>query len=164
MDVPGRAVLPLDAASAIEAALTAFDAAAPPELALADGMRIPLPPALLDALRDVAGALARGQAVTVVPQHATLTTQQAAGLLGVSRPTFVKLLEDGLIPFTQPGRHRRVQLSEVLAYRERVRQERGRGLDTLAAVSRDAGLYGDDVSGTRLRRSDDSAADNAAKD
>ena len=95
------------------------------------------------------------RAVTVVPQDTTLATQQAAGLLGVSRPTFVKLLEDGLIPFTQPGRHRRVQLSEVLAYRERVRQERGRGLDTLAAVSRDAGLYGDDVSGTRLRRSGD---------
>ena len=121
-------------------------------LTLADGTSVQLPDPVVDALRDVLEAFARGLTVRVVPQHTVLTTQQGADLLGVSRPTFVKLLEDGHVPFTQPGRHRRVLLSDVLAHRERVRRERGQALDDLAAVSKDAGLYADDVSGARLRR------------
>ncbi|WP_350355541.1 excisionase family DNA-binding protein [Mycobacterium malmoense] len=39
-----------------------------------------------------------------------LSTQEAADMPGVSRPTSVKLLESGEIAFTKPGRHRRVQL------------------------------------------------------
>ena len=117
-----------------------------------DGSRLLLPEPIADVLRDVAGALAHGQAVTVAPQHTMLTTQQAADFLGTSRPTFVKLLEDGVLAFSQPGRHRRVRLSDVLAYRERIQRERDEVLDELAAVSRDAGLYDDEVTHTRLRR------------
>ena len=121
-------------------------------LTLSDGTSVELPDQVVDALRDVVETFARGLTVTIVPQHTVLTTQQGADLLGVSRPTFVKLLEDGHVPFTQPGRHRRVLLSDVLVHRDRVRRERGRALDELAAVSKDAGLYADDVSGARLRR------------
>ncbi len=124
----------------------------PPELVLADGSRILLPDPLAEVLREVAQSLAQGNAVTVVPQHTTLTTQQAAEFLGVSRPTFVKLLEEGALSFTQPGRHRRVRLDDVLAYRDRVRQARREALDQLAALSEDVDLYTDGVSRSRLRR------------
>ena len=75
-------------------------------------------------LADAVTALARGQAVAVEPQRTTLTTQEAAHRLGISRPTLVRLLEQGKIPYTQPGRHRRVELADVLAFQDRERERR----------------------------------------
>jgi excisionase family DNA binding protein len=91
-----------------------------------------LPPGLTDVLVRAVQALADGQAVTLSPHRTTLTTQEAAELLGVSRPTLVKLLETGQIPFTQPGRHRRVQLVDVLAFQERQTKARADALSELA--------------------------------
>lgn len=112
-----------------------------PQLVIGDDDRIPLPREVAEALREVVIALSEGHAVTIAPQHTTLTTQQAADLLGVSRPTLVKLLEDDVIPHTRPGRHRRVRLSDVLDYQRQQRQDRDDALDELAELSADAGLY-----------------------
>ena len=152
MTVRDRTVLPPEDDAAFRALVAQLEQLPQPELVLPDGSRLLLPEPIADVLRDVAHALAHGQAVTVAPQHTTLTTQQAADFLGISRPTFVKLLEDGVLAFSQPGWHRRVRLSDVLAYRERIQRERDEGLDELAAVSQDAGLYSDEVTHTRLRR------------
>lgn len=57
-----------------------------------------------------------------------LSTQEAADVPGVSRPTLVKLLESGEIAFTKPGRHRRVQLRDLVDYRQRIRQQRREAL------------------------------------
>ncbi len=70
-----------------------------------------------------------------------LTTQEAADLLNISRPTLVRLLADGEIGYTMRGRHRRVMLRDVLDYRERTRRERRHVLDRLAAEAEDDGLY-----------------------
>ena len=152
MAVRDRTVLPPDDDRAFRTIISELEVLRSPELVLADGSRVVLPEQLAEVLRDVAQALAQGQAVTVAPQHTTLTTQQAAELLGVSRPTFVKLLESRALPFTRPGRHRRILLSDVLAYSERSRRERDEALDEIGAISQEAGLYDDDVSRTRLRR------------
>ena len=156
MDVHERTVIPPEGASretrSFQEIVDRLGQPNPPELVLADGSRILLPDPLAEVLREVAQSLAQGNAVTVVPQHTTLTTQQAAEFLGVSRPTFVKLLEEGELSFTQPGRHRRVRLDDVLAYRDRVRQARREALDQLAALSEDVDLYTDGVSRSRLRR------------
>ena len=152
MAVDDRTVLPPDDDAAFRAIVEQLASAQVPELVMADGTRIPLPEEIATVLREVVTAMAQGKAVTVAPQHTTLTTQQAADLLGVSRPTLVKLLEDGELPFTKPGRHRRIRLSDVLAYRDRVRRGRTEALDELAEISDDAGLYDDEVTQTRLRR------------
>lgn len=100
-----------------------------------------LPAEVFDVLRDVVKAMADGQAVTIAPVHQRLTTQEAAELLGVSRPTLVKLLDSGAIAYEQPGRHRRLLLTDVLAYRHRRSMRRRAALDEMVEVADDAGMY-----------------------
>ena len=59
----------------------------------------------------------------------------------MSRPTLVKLLEAGEIPYEQPGRHRRVRLVDVLAYRERASRERRAALDRMVDIADEADMY-----------------------
>jgi excisionase family DNA binding protein len=100
-----------------------------------------VPDELRRVLLDVVASLRRGSAITVAPHALRLTTQQAADLLGISRPTFVKLLEAGEIPYEVPSRHRRVLLADLLVYQERRRQDRRGALDELTAEAQDLGLY-----------------------
>ncbi|MFF4249149.1 helix-turn-helix domain-containing protein [Streptomyces sp. NPDC001822] len=116
-------------------------AAEPALLRGPDGSTRTLPPEVYEALMVVVRALSEGKAVTVAPVNTTLTTQEAADVLGVSRPTLVKILDEGGVPFSRPGRHRRVLLADVLAYKENRRTRRSRGLDRLTELTEDAGLY-----------------------
>lgn len=106
-----------------------------------DGVGVPLPAPVYDVLVQVVEALRAGRAITVAPLAQRLTTQEAADLLGVSRPTLVKLLESGAIPYEQPGRHRRVRLADLLAYREARRSERRATLDRMTEDAGKAGIY-----------------------
>jgi excisionase family DNA binding protein len=101
---------------------------------------VTLPAATFQLLLRILAETAEGNAVTVMPHHAELTTQQAADLLGVSRPHLVKLLEEGAMPFHKVGTHRRVQLKDVLLYRQGVDAQRRAALDELAALSQELNL------------------------
>lgn len=105
-----------------------------------DGHELPLPASMYEVLRQAAHQLAAGLAVSIVPIGMKLSTQQAADLLGVSRPHVVKLLEQGEIPHTKTGKHRRVLLSDVMAYRDRQAAKRSEALDELAKLSEDLPL------------------------
>jgi excisionase family DNA binding protein len=106
-----------------------------------DGAQIEIPEDLYGVLRDVVSALSQGMAISIAPHNTMLTTQEAADLLNISRPTLVRLLSDGEIPYTMRGRHRRVLLRDILAYSERTRSERRRALDEMAADAEDDELY-----------------------
>lgn len=106
-----------------------------------DGQQVPLPEEVYHLLTDVVEAMREGKIITLVPHTQRLTTQEAADFLGVSRPTLVKLLEEGKIPYEQPGRHRRVLFTDVLAYRDRLREERRVALDQMTRDASEDGLY-----------------------
>ena len=94
---------------------------------------LPLTPELASVLMTVADQLSRNKAVFVAPYDTRLTTQDAADFLGVSRPTVVKLLENGEIPFEKVGRHRRVRLVDLQRYASERHARNVRLFDELAA-------------------------------
>ncbi|MFD6092844.1 helix-turn-helix domain-containing protein [Oerskovia sp. NPDC060338] len=95
----------------------------PPRYLLAgEEHQVELPESMYRLLLQVVDALSAGSAVTVAPRSTTLTTQQAADLLGVSRPAVVRLIDAGQLLAQRPGTWRQVLLSDRLAYREQRRQ------------------------------------------
>lgn len=97
-----------------------------------DGTQVDLPEQVYAVLRDVAAAMSHGLAISVAPHNTQLTTQEAADMLNISRPTLTRLLRDGEIAYEQRGRHRRVRLADVLEYQDRSRRERRAALDELS--------------------------------
>jgi excisionase family DNA binding protein len=94
-------------------------------------------------LMDILEAMAAGRGVTIIPENAELTTVEAAVVLNVSRPFLIKLLEAGHIPFRKVGKHRRVRLEDVMAYKAAIDQEREEVLDQLVAEAQDKDMgYG----------------------
>jgi excisionase family DNA binding protein len=94
---------------------------------------IELPAGAVRLLQAILEDMASGRAVTIVPQNAELTTQQAADFLNVSRPFLVQLLEQKKLPFRLVGTHRRIRFEDVLRFKENIDAERRKVLDQLAA-------------------------------
>ncbi len=105
------------------------------------GETLPLPESVFYALERVAEVLARGDAITIVPVGKQLTTQQAADLLNVSRQYLVRLLDEGRLSFTKTGKHRRLRIEDVLAFREKRDAERRAALRDLTELTEELGGY-----------------------
>ncbi len=100
---------------------------------IGDGeQEITVPISAMHMLADILNYMGKGEAVTLVPQDADLTTQQVADFLNVSRPFVVKLLEGQEIPHHRVGSHRRVYFRDLLVYREQSMKQRRAAMDDLA--------------------------------
>jgi excisionase family DNA binding protein len=84
--------------------------------------------------------LANGDGVVLMPEHAELSTQQAADMLNVSRPYVIKLIDDKQLPARKVGTHRRVLLRDLLEYKRRDDAEREAVMQELADQAQELGL------------------------
>jgi excisionase family DNA binding protein len=103
------------------------------------GEAIPIPESVFYILERVAEIMARGDSITIVPVGKELTTQQAADIVNVSRQYLVRLLDEGRIPHAKTGKHRRLRIEDVLAFKELRDEQRRAALDDLTRASEDVG-------------------------
>jgi excisionase family DNA binding protein len=95
---------------------------------------------------DVVEAFQMAVAEMLSHSTADLTTQEAAKLVGVSRPTLIRLLDTGAIPFRRTHGalgHRRILRRDALDYLRADLDRRRRALDTLAEDAAAFGFYDD---------------------
>ncbi len=111
------------------------------KLVAQNGESVELPDVLHSILDKVVSAMRRGKAITLAPHAMRLTTQEAADLLGISRPTLIKLLEDGRIPYETPNRHRRIRLLDLLNYQSIRHTERQEVLRDLTNEAQEDGTF-----------------------
>jgi excisionase family DNA binding protein len=104
------------------------------------GETLRLPKAVNELLYLLLTEMAKGNAVTLIPIHAELTTQEAADYLNVSRPYLVRMLEHGKIRFHMVGTHRRVKFSDLEAFRKTAEDERKTVMDELATQAQELGM------------------------
>ena len=105
-----------------------------------DHEKFTVPVSAIHLLADILNQMAQGNAISLIPIGHTLTTQQAADLLNVSRPYLVKLLEEGKIAYTKFGRHRRVKYEDILAYMEKVDEQSRQAVDDLSRQAQELGM------------------------
>lgn len=113
----------------------------PRRFTLPDGATVQFPKTAVDGLIEMLEAVAEGDTATVVRTPREMSTQQAATVLNVSRPTVVKLIDDGVLPSRKVGSHRRVSLTDLLAYREDMVARRRAVLDQMSRDAEELGLY-----------------------
>ncbi|MAM86416.1 MAG: DNA-binding protein [unclassified Hahellaceae] len=102
--------------------------------------KVDLPVSALRLLVNVLTELGDGHTVKLVPVHSELTTQEGADLLNMSRPTFIKLLDEGSIPFSYVGNRRKVRFMDVRNYQEQLEAQRLATLEELSALDQELGL------------------------
>jgi excisionase family DNA binding protein len=106
-----------------------------PRLVGSDGEEMALPDPIYQLFCGLIPIIKRGQPFFVFPVEQSLTTQEAADLLGMSRPYLKTLLDRGEIPYYRVGSHRRVKLTDLMDYREHREAERATQMDELLATS-----------------------------
>lgn len=101
---------------------------------------VTIPASAAQLLVRILDEMAQGNAVTLIPVHAELTTQEAADLLRISRPSLIQILDEGKIDYRRVGTHRRVRFDAVMRYRRELDEARRAALRELAAYDQELGI------------------------
>jgi hypothetical protein len=90
-----------------------------------DDQTLSLPPDAASLIESLLGHLSQGERVAVLTEEQELSPNEAASILGVSRPLVVHRMDVGDLPFRYVGKHRRTTLKDVLALKVKVDAQRG---------------------------------------
>jgi len=103
--------------------------------------RIRIPISALKLLVKVLEEISKGNPISIVPLATEVTTQATAEILGCSRPHVVKILEEGKIPYTKVGKHRRVQYEDVINYKKQMKKKQKSDIQKLMEMDEESGMY-----------------------
>lgn len=103
--------------------------------------KIKIPFRALQLLSDILKAMSEGKPISIVPVATEITTQKAAEILGCSRPYLIKLLERGEIQYTKVGKHRRIMFEDIIAYRQKMKEQQKQHLVDIMDFDEEKGLY-----------------------
>ncbi len=103
--------------------------------------RIKIPITALKFLAKILEEISKGNPISIVPLATEVTTQATAEILGCSRPHVVKLLEEGKIPYTKVGKHRRVQYEDVIQYKKQMKKKQKSYIQKLMELDEESGMY-----------------------
>lgn len=113
-----------------------------PEIEIAETeKKIRIPVNALRLLAKILKEISQGNLVTVVPEATEITTQAASEVLGCSRPHVVRLLEEGKIPYTKVGKHRRIRYGDLMSYKKKMKESQKKKLQDLMKLDEESGLY-----------------------
>jgi excisionase family DNA binding protein len=101
---------------------------------------VALPASAFRLLVRLLEEMSRGHAVTLIPVHAELTSQEAADMLNISRPSLIQLLDEGKIEYRRVGTHRRVRFESLMKHKRRADAARRAALAELAAYDQQLGI------------------------
>jgi excisionase family DNA binding protein len=102
--------------------------------------QVELPPAALKFIGQLLGLMSKGEVITLLPQQQEFTTVEAAHFLNVSRPFVIKEIEQGRLPHRMVGTHRRIAITDLMAYAQKMRQNQAAALERMADNARELGL------------------------
>jgi excisionase family DNA binding protein len=105
-----------------------------------DDKELILPQAATRLIQHLLTEMAQGNAVTVIPIHAELTTQEAADFLNVSRPHLIRLLEQNKMAYHMVGTHRRIRFEDLMLFKTNEEKKRLKAMEDLAAQAQELGL------------------------
>lgn len=97
---------------------------------------VKLPPKAAALLEAALGHLLQGERIVVLAEDQELSPNDAAEILGVSRPLVVHRMDIGDLPFRYVGKHRRARLKDVLALKARIDAQRA-AMEALADDAED---------------------------
>jgi hypothetical protein len=97
---------------------------------------VKLPPKAASLIEAALGHLLQGERVAVLAEDQELSPNDAAGILGISRPLVVHRMNIGDLPFRYVGKHRRTKLKDVLALKAKIDIQRA-AMEALADDAED---------------------------
>lgn len=133
-------VLSVEERSAVATLASRAKADGPLRIQVGQGRPILVPKILHAQIFAVLSLAAEGCPSAVDRLTLTLTTQQVAERLGVSRPHVVSLIESGKLRGAKVGTHRRILLADLEAYQARETSRRSKALTALVRHTRKLGL------------------------